>query len=263
MIRKAVFGVLLVLFVAGGLALFSSPFYWPGITERQTAKLFLEPQNKRIRYGVQLKARWHGSALFDDIVELTGEFLDSKAYDMNVLAAFLDEIDTAPFLQFALQLYSKEELKQKLIGALLLSKTNENQKLASPDLFPFLYSVVRRTYPALNQDVFRANDAFSEVALLAVGNIQGEKSLNLLIDVLSESPVPYTRHKMACRALGKLRDKRAIPILQKKMLDPDFHATLPAYQALLQLGDRHAKEIGRKRISLGLEGDDSLFQDGL
>ncbi len=240
---------------------FFSPFYFPGFTERQTAELFLEPQNKRIREGAQIKAYWHGSDLFDDFRLVTNDFLKKEIYDFHALARFLNEIDTTPLLNEATQLYTQEDLTQKLLGALMLSKSKEKNKF--PDLFPFLDRVVRRTYPGLNQNLLRSRDYFSEVAILGVGNLGDEQSFELLVDVLNESPVPHSRHKAACQALAKMQDKRAITFLHKKMMDSEFKASLAAYQALIILGDKQAEEIVRERLSLGLDGEDTLLQEVL
>ncbi|MCA9421748.1 MAG: HEAT repeat domain-containing protein [Nitrospira sp.] len=253
--------IFILLVVAGVSVIFFSPFYFPGFTERQTAELFIEPQNKRIREGGHIKANWHGSDLFDDFRLLTNDFLKKETYDFKALAHFLNEIDTTALLNEASQLYSQEDLAQKLLGALLLSKSKEKHQY--PDLFPFLDRIVRRTYPGLDKNLFRLNDYFSEGAILAVGNLGGEKSFELLVEVLNESPVPSSRHEAACQALAEMQDRRAIPILHKKMVDPEFHTLLAAYQALLKLGDKQAEEIARKRVSLGLGGEDTLLREML
>lgn len=253
--------IFILLVIAVASAIFFSPFYFPGFTEGQTAELFLEPQNKRIREGAQIKANWHGSDLFDDFRLLTNNFLIKETYDFEALAHFLNEIDTTSLVNEASQLYAKEDLTQKLLGALLLSKTKG--KYQYPDLFPFLDSIVRRTYSGLDQNLFRLRDYFSEVAILAVGNLGGEESFELLVEVLNESPAPSSRHETACQALAKMQDQRAIPILHKKMVDPEFHTLLAAYQTLLMLGDKQAEEIARKRVSLGLGGEDSLLREML
>lgn len=251
--------IFILLVVAVASAIFFSPFYFPGFTESQTAELFLEPQNKRIREGAKIKANWHGSNLFDDFRLLTNDFLKKETYDFEALAHFLNEIDTTSLLHEASQLYSQEDLTRKLLGALLLSKSKEKDQY--PDLFPFLDRIVRRTYPGLDQNLFRLSDYFSEVAILAVGNLGGEESFELLVDVLNESPVPHIRHKAACQALAKTQDLRAIPILHKKMLDADFHASLAAYEALVALHDPRAKEIANQRLAMKVSKGDILLRE--
>lgn len=251
--------IFILLVVAVASAIFFSPFYFPGFTERQTAELFLEPQNKRIREGAKIKANWHGSDLFDDFRLLTNDFLNNETYDIRALAGFLDEIDTTSLVNEASRLYAKEDVAQKLLGALLLSKSKEKHQY--PDLFLFLDSIVRRIYPELDQNLFRSSDYYSEVAIVAVGNLGGKESFELLVDVLNESPAPHIRHKAACQALAKTQNLRAIPILHKKMLDADFHATLAAYKALVVLHDPRAKEIANQRLAMKVSKGDMLLRE--
>lgn len=186
-----------------------------------------------------IKADWHGSDLFDDFRLVTNDFLKKETYDFRALAHFLNEIDTTSLQNEASQLYAQEDLTQKLLGALLLSKSKEKHQY--PDLFPFFDRVVRRDYPGLNQNLFRARDYFSEVAILGVGNLGGEPGFGLLVNVLSEPLVPHVRHEAACQALAKMQAPNAIAFLHKKMVDPKSHASLAAYNVLIMLGDRHRR----------------------
>lgn len=227
-----------------------------GFSQRQTAEILLESR-KFGSGGAFMKAQWHGSELFDDFMFLTNDFSQLHYQDTRMFARFFNETNTTPLGQQAHRLFNRNDLDGKVLGALLLSKSPEQSW--PQDLFPFLSQIVTRSYPGLVTDYYGAPDYFSEVGMLALGNMGGERSLNVLVDVLRESPAAYERHQMACQALANMGSSQAIPILQERMLDKDFRAILPAYEALVALGDSQAKEIVEKRLALGLESGDDMF----
>ncbi len=227
-----------------------------GISQRQTAEILLESR-KFGSGGAFTKAKWHGSEIFDDHMFLTNDFSKLDYQQTRSLAHLFNESNTSSLGKQGYRLYNRKDLDGKIIGALLLSKSQDQSR--PQDLFPFLSQMVTRSYPGLVTDYYGARDYFSEVGMLALANMGGDRSLKLLIEVLRETPAPYIRHQIACEALGNMGNSQAIPFLQERILYKDFRAVLPAYNALVALGDPEAKAIVEKRLSMRWESDDDMF----
>lgn len=253
--QTAIYLCITILVLVGCLgALFSFAWY-PGLTQRETATILLEDQ--KLGFRAFPKAKWHGSELFDDFMFLTNDFSKLHYRDKRTLARFFNETDTTPLGKQAHRLFNRKDLDGKVIGALLLSKSPEQSW--PQDLFLFLSQIVTRSYPGLVTDYYGTPDYFSEVGMLALGNMGGEGSFNVLVEVLRESPAPYERHQITCKVLASMGNSQAIPILRERILYKDFRSVLPAYNALVALGDPRTKELLKKRLSMGWESDGDTF----
>ncbi len=254
--KKIVFSTFfVVLILLGGLGVLFSFAWYPGLTQKETARILLE--DRKFGGRALWKAQWHGSELFDDLASLTNDFSQVHGYQALTLAKFFNGIETTSLGEQAHLLYHQSSLEKKIIGALILSKSAD--RFDDPELIRFLSQLVTRTYPELKTDYYQEEKYVSEVAMLALGNMGGTGSFQVLVDVIQETPVPYLRHQIACQALAYINNPQGILILRDAILNKEFHAVLPAYRALVTLGDPQAKDVVRKRLAMKWPSDDKGF----
>ena len=254
--RWIISGVVVVAVILVGFAMLFSWLWYPGITQRQTAWILVEDDKFGGR--AHWKAKLHGDSIIDELAGVTNDIEILSYQGARNIGYLLDDLEATPrLLEYGQRFYRRPHLYPKLLGALILSKLDE-EKTSHPELFDFLQSVSMRRYAGLEQNLFRVRDYYSGLAILAVGNLGGDGSFELLAAILHESPVPIQRHRVVCRALVTLGDPRAIKVLRERMLDEDFHATVAAYQALVALGDETAEQVVEKRLEI--EPDNSLLK---
>lgn len=232
-------------------------FWYPGVTVKQTTNILLSDQ----KFGVRAfdKAVWHGEKIFDETYIFTKQYTDVNFYQAEVITRLISAIAFKKASSRGKDLFSDKNLYPKLFGALILSRSSE--KTNYKDLLFFLISIAERNYAGLEKDYFKVRDYYSEIAIISLGYFGGEKAFHVIKNIINENSVPYSRHDSAITALVKLNDKRAIRILQDRIIDKNFKATLPAVEALLELGDSDALIFAKKRLALNLGGDDIFLRE--
>lgn len=246
--------VLIVAFVLLiGLAVLSSGIWFPGVSQRQTAKILVTDSKFGSR--AYSKAIWHGPDILGDIASLTNDYSALDYYQAAILTRLLMDIDSSDYIEHARELYQQGTLSARLVGALILAKNH----IHVDDMGSFLKRVILREYPGLNSDLMRVRDYWSEMAMGALGYLNNDESLDVLKQVINQRKVPYQRHKAALAALATLNDRRAIDFIREAMLDRTFYAVLPAYDALVALGDTQARDYAQKRVAMRLSDGDERF----
>lgn len=173
--------------------------------------------------------------------------LDSR--NSEFVAQVLANNPSQASLQLSRELYEREALYAKLVGAVGLAAHGHYPEPITPS--SFLVRVALDKYPDYRNkpsDPVGSNSAqelmgYDVLAILALGYSKNPKALPFLIEALNGENQWSARIGATYVSLGRLEDKRAIPIIEKKMRERKSYTSAEALFAMLKLGYKKAMPL--------------------
>lgn len=248
--------LILYLFAAlAAVSVITYPLWFPGLTREQTGQILLSDYKFGSR--ANWKAKMHGPPMIRVLGAQTDDFSKLDAYQASVVTRLIQEFDTRTVVGYGRSLFeSQGGPLRRAVGALIVLR-DQSSRARDPEMLRVLSEM------SLDPEIVAGGSA-GEVAIAALGEFGGESAFEVLAKVLDENDVPYERHDAACRAIARTSDARAIPILQRRMLDENFKALVPALNALQSLGDTTALSVAKRRLAMGYsDADRTLLEEQL
>jgi len=234
--------------------------WFAGITPAQTARILMEDRKFGARALVM--AHWWGDRILEPLKEVSGDFAALDNRNTFWVAEVLARNSSGRSGQLAQELFHRTSPLPKLAGAVGLA--------ARGDLPQSEFSVGGTIWKILTdeRDASREHrgrrlsdrdSSMVELALIVAKYSRNKESVPAILALVDDVPAPYGVHANACDALAQIGDPRAIPILEKAMTSPDFHALAEGFRALVALSDDRAIPLAIDRVSPEIRKKNSGF----
>ncbi len=247
--------VLLFIFLGLLLAILTAAIYWlrsfqhnaswPGGTPAETASILLHD----LKFGMRAKEKAiaYGDQILPFLQKESQDFVHLNPRSAFWIADVLGGIQTEAAREILRELYARTEPLARLAGAIGLAQQEVLPNEITDD--HFLVQTVQ-TDPS---------QAEMRLAIIALGWIRSPAALPCLIAVLQQPPKNYWYDAEAARAVERIGDPAAIPVLKACLQRADFHALPETFRALIALGDPEAVPLAIARVSPDLKRFNSGF----
>lgn len=226
----------------------------------QTARILIEDRKFGMR-ALGMGIYW-GDQIIEPLREASNNFrlLDNRTAFW--VAELLAKNQSSRSNELSLELYSRDTLIPKLVGAIGLAGHNKLSKEAFQQHGELRRILVSEEYlyrPDSSGKKWYADTSLLELTLIAAKYAQSRDSVPDVIALIEKRPLPYWVHAHAADALGAIGDQRAILPLETAMRSPDFYALPNAFRALVALSSNRAVPLAIERISPEIQGKNSGF----
>jgi hypothetical protein len=257
---KLVKRVVLLSAMLSGMVWFTSPFWFGGVTPVQTAQILIQDRKFGMR-ALGMGNYW-GDKIFNPLREASNNFdrLDNR--NAFWVAELLAKNQSSRSIELSLELYKRDNLNSKLVGAIGLAAHNQLPKDAFQQNGELQKILVGEEYlyqPNSSGKKWYADTSLIELTLVAAKYARSKDSVQDIIALIEKRPLPYWVQAHAAEALGAIGDPRAILPLENAMRSSDFKALPDAFRALITLSSEHAVPLAIERISPEIEGRNSEF----
>jgi len=260
MTRKwfALLAVLAVLL--GGVAWFTSWLWFGGFTPTQTARILIEDRKFGMR-GLGMSHFW-GDQMLEPLREVSKDFRSLDNRNAFWVAEVLAKNNSSRCNELALDLYTRDAMTPKLVGAISLAAHGKLSKAEFQPIGALHRVLVSEEYLFRTDSTGRksyADTAPIELTLIAAKYAQSTDSVPDIVALIEKRPLPYGVHAQAADALGAIGDRRAAVVLEEAMRAQDFYALPNAFRALVALSSERAIPLAIDRISPEIKNKNSGF----
>jgi hypothetical protein len=257
---KLIKRVLLLSATLSGIVWFTSPFWFGGVTPAQTAQILIQDRKSGMR-ALGMGNYW-GDKIFNPLREASNNFNLLNNRNAFWVAELLAKNKSARSEELSLELYKRDALTLKLVGAIGLAGHSKLPKEAfqqDGELQKILVSEEYLYSPDSSGKKWYADTSLIELTLVAAKYAKSSDSVPDIIALIEKRPLSYWVHAYAARALGAIGDPRAILPLENAMRSSDFNALPEAFRALITLSSERAVPLAIERISPEIQGKNSGF----
>ncbi len=257
---KLVKRVVLLSATLSGMVWFTLPFWFGGVTPAQTAQILIQDRKFGMR-ALGMGNYW-GDKIFNPLREASNNFHRLDNRNAFWVAELLAKNQSARSVELSLELYKRDDLTSKLVGAIGLAAHNQLPKDAFQQHGELQKILVSEEYlyrPDSSGKKWYADTSIIELTLVAAKYARSSDSVPDIIALIEKRPLPYWVHAQAAKALGAIGDSRAILPLENAMRSSDFNALPDAFRALITLSSKQAVPLAIERISPEIQGKNSGF----
>jgi hypothetical protein len=230
---------------------------YAGNSPRETAAILLTGRGK-FENPAFSKAKEYGDAIIPALQEVSENFAHLNELNALLIAEVLAAIDTPLSLHTCRELYASDIELHQLVGAVGFAEHGAIGDLEKDFRIPI--ETLSRVKEQVNWEIdtiFQHDSPGLELrlqlAILALGNTRNGQAIPCLsrilrINTIQSTPNTSHIHAWICEAIQKIGDRRAIPMLSERMVDPRFHAAEYAFNALYSLSPQEAIPVTIQRI---------------
>lgn len=231
------------------------PIWFGGVTPTQTAHILVEDSKFGMR-ALGMGIYW-GDEVLVPLREASNDFRLLNSRNAFWVGELLAKNQSRSSNELSLDLYKRESLIPKLVGAIGLAAHNNLPKEA------FQQNGVLRKILVSEESLYRlmpdgqktyADTSPLELALIAAKYARSIDSVPDIIALIEKRPLPFWVHAHAADALGAIGDQRAVLPLEMAMRASDFYALPNAFRALVTLSSDLAVPLAIERISPEIKG---------
>lgn len=230
---------------------------YAGNSPRETAEILLEPRLK-FKNPAFPKAKAYGDAIIPALKEVSEDFAHINTFNAVLIAEVLAAIKTPLSLHTCRELYASDVELHQLVGAVGLAAHVAKDNLEHELHIPIEVLSLAQERGNLESDRLGQHEdpdltVQFQLAILALGNTRSGHAIPYLCRILRINAIQSTYntqhiHEWICEALQKIGDREAIPVLSERLVDPQFHATEYAFNALYRLSSYEAISAAIQRI---------------
>ncbi|MBC8102089.1 MAG: hypothetical protein H7Z41_05825 [Cytophagales bacterium] len=164
------------------------------------------------------------------------DFNEVSLINGQTVLEVLSKMSESITLPTAEELFHRVEVRQKIIGAVLLARAG---RITEPEIF-------------LSLATASDESGMHDLALAGFACLDADTVDSFLIDILKNRPVDHRRCSMACGFLGSRNTVEAVPEIVKCMKDSQFTAILNAFLALRSLQYEEAIPLALDCLARGI-----------